>query len=46
MASGISVGSLYASLALDKSKFEAEVKSSQGLFASLADVAKASAPGA
>lgn len=43
MAGGISVGALYASLALDKSKFEADVKSSQGLFGSLASVAKASA---
>ena len=43
MASGISVGALYASLALDKSKFEADVKSSKGLFGSLADVAKTSA---
>lgn len=43
MAAGISVGSLYASLALDKSKFESDVKSSQGLFGSLADVAKKSA---
>jgi len=43
MASGISVGSLYASLELDRSHFEAGVKSSQGLFGSLASVAKASA---
>jgi phage-related minor tail protein len=43
MAGGISVGALYATLALDKSKFEAEVKGSQGLFGNLASVAKASA---
>jgi hypothetical protein len=43
VASGIAVGALYASLALDKSKFEADIKSSQGLFSSLATVAKASA---
>lgn len=43
MAAGISVGALYASLALDKSKFESDVKGSKGLFGSLADVAKKSA---
>ncbi|HSW42791.1 MAG TPA: hypothetical protein VLM76_09805 [Patescibacteria group bacterium] len=43
MAAGISVGALYASLALDKSRFEADVKGSKGLFGSLADVAKSSA---
>lgn len=43
MAAGISVGALYASLALDKSRFEADVKGSKGLFGSLADVAKRSA---
>lgn len=43
MARAISVGSLYASLALDRSKFESDVKDSKGLFGSLADVAKKSA---
>jgi phage-related minor tail protein len=43
VAAGISVGALYASLALDKSRFEADVKGSKGLFGSLADVAKSSA---
>ncbi len=43
MAGGISVGALYATLALDKRKFESEVKGSEGLFGNLASVAKASA---
>jgi phage-related minor tail protein len=43
MAAGISVGALYATLALDKRKFESEIKGSEGLFGNLAAVAKASA---
>lgn len=40
---GISVGALFATLALDKSKFDSGVKGSKGLFSSLGDVAKKSA---
>lgn len=40
---GISVGALFATLALDKSKFDSGVKGSKGLFSSLGDVAKRSA---
>ncbi len=40
MAAGIPVGALYATLALDRSKFDSGVKGSKGLFTSLADVAK------
>jgi len=43
MAAGIPVGALYATLALDKARFESDVKGAKGLFGSLADVAKASA---
>lgn len=43
MASGISVGALYATLRLDKSQFDTDVGSSKGRFSSLADVAKKSA---
>ena len=43
MASGISVGALYATLKLDKSRFDADVRGSKGLFGSLADAAKSSA---
>jgi hypothetical protein len=43
MASGISVGALYATLRLDKSQFDTDVGSSKGRFSSLAEVAKKSA---
>lgn len=40
MASGISVGALYATLRLDRSQFDADVRSSKGRFGGLADAAK------
>jgi hypothetical protein len=43
MASGISVGALYATLRLDKTQFDTDVGSSKGRFGSLAEVAKKSA---
>ena len=43
MASGISVGALFATLRLDRSKFDADVRGSKGLFGSLGDAAKSSA---
>jgi hypothetical protein len=43
VASGIPVGALYATLNLDKSRFDADVRSSKGGFSSLAEVAKKSA---
>jgi hypothetical protein len=43
MAGGISVGALYATLRLDRSKFEADVRNAKGGFSGLADVAKKSA---
>ena len=43
MASGISVGALYATLKLDRSRFDADIRGSKGGFAGLADAAKSSA---
>jgi len=43
VASGISVGALYATLKLDRSRFDADIRGSKGGFAGLADAAKSSA---
>lgn len=43
MAGGIAVGALYATLRLDRSRFDADVRGSKGGFAGLADAAKSSA---